>query len=177
MLSHGKAFLLATATATAIFFPVCSQAATILRLNALTANQTFTGAEVIRPGDTLEFRFTALEDLMIDAFSLSGTGNNTEADLRDIRFGLTLPPTGFFNPVSSDGTAAAGIGFLTGGTFLMGSVFSIYFQDGISDDVGITLSFRTDPVAVPLPAAGLLLAPMMGLAGVVARRRRKALAG
>lgn len=123
----------------------------------------------------MDFRFTVLEDLRIPEFSLSGTGKNGEADVEDIRFGFVEPVTNQFTTVSSVGGAAAGFGFLDGMTFDTGSMFSVIFEDGITDDVAVTVSFGTESISpIPLPATGLLLAPFLLAGGIIGLRRRKA---
>lgn len=172
MFQTSKMFAFAFATAVAI--PALAGAAPVLFASSVGVNQNYSFAEVIRPGDAIEFRFTALDDFKIASFSMSGTGTNAEADVRDIRFGLTEPASSFFTTVSSVGVTAAGFGFLPGMSYAMGDVFSVFFTDGITNDVGLTLSFDTMPVApIPLPAAGLLLGPVLLAGAAAALRRRK----
>ncbi len=171
MLSHGKAFLLASA---ALLLPGFAQAAPILFEYDIGAPAAYGYAEVINPGDSLEFRFNVLTDLKIAQFVFSATGNSSEADVRDIKFGMIEPLTGFFTQIDSEGTSAGAFGFLDGATFMAGQIFSIYLEDGITLPVPVTMSFET--TAVPLPAAGLLMAPFVVAAGLVSRRRRKAAA-
>ena len=90
-----------------------------------------------------------------------------------IRFGFVEPLTSEFTQIFSIGSVAAGIGFLNGGTFDVGQMFSVIFDDGITNDVAVTLSFGTDVSAVPLPATGLLLAPFLLAGGIAGWRRRK----
>lgn len=166
--------MFAFAFATAVTIPALAGAASVTFSSSVAANQNYSFAEVIRPGDAIEFRFTALDDFKIISFSVSGTGTNAEDDVRDIRFGLVDPASQAFTTVSSVGNSAAGFGFLPGMTYAMGDVFSVFFTDGITNDVGLTLSFDTAPVAaVPLPAAGLLLGPVLLAGAAAALRRRK----
>ena len=139
----------------------------------LNVDESYSYARVLQPGDTLQYRFTVLDDLKIKTFAMSATGTDAEADVRSIRFGFMEPLTGKFTFVQSIGSIAAGLGFLDGKSFEAGSVFKIIFKDGITNDVGLTLSFNT-VAAVPLPATGLLLAPFLLVGGLAGWRRRKA---
>lgn len=173
MFSHAMKH--AVAAALAVVLPAMANAATVVVPNSISVNGQYSFAHVISPGETVQFLFTVLDDLTIDSFSVAGTGTNGGSDIRDIAFGMMQPVTQHFSSVSAVGQAAAGFGFLTGGTFAMGDVFSVFFQDGITDDVGLTLSFETVAVApVPLPAAGMMLAPVLLVGGAAALRRRKA---
>jgi hypothetical protein len=167
--------MLVLATAAAISIPSLANSAVIVFNNTLSADQNYSYANVIQPGDMLEYRFSVLEELLIENFSVSATGNNAEADVEDIRFGFVEPLTGLFTTIQSIGTVAAGVGFLDGMTFAVGSVFSVIFDDGITNDVAVTLSFGTETVSpVPLPATGLLLAPFLLAGGIAGWRRRRA---
>lgn len=154
--------------------PGLAQAVLVLFEYDIGAPGDFGYASVINPGDSLEFRFHVLVDLMIDGFSLSATGNSAEADVRDIKFGMIHPLAGAFSIFGSENNVAGAFGFLDGASFAAGQIFSIYMEDGINHPVPVTLSFET--TAVPLPAAGLLMAPFVVAAGLVSRRRRKAAA-
>lgn len=168
MFANSKAFLLAAVTA--VVTPAFAHAATV----SLVANQNYTFAEVISPDETLEFRFEVSEDLMIANYSVSGTGTNTGVDLETITFGFSQPTSDGFDVIQVQGNAAAGIGFLEGRTWRAGDMFSIFVEDGIRNDVGITLSFATESIApIPLPATALMLAPVLLGGGLVAMRRRK----
>lgn len=172
MFAKPKMFMLATAAAVAM--PALANSAVIVFNNTLTADQSYTYAGVIQPGDQLEYRFTVLENLRIPTFSMSATGNNAEEDVADIRFGFMEPLTGLFTTIQSIGSVAAGVGFLNGSVFAAGEMFAVIFSDGITNDVSVTLSFGTEVSAVPLPATGLLLAPFLFAGGVAGWRRRKA---
>ena len=168
---NSRAFALAALLAFAA--PLSATAASILVVNPITAGETYTWTSVINPGDGLEFRFNVLEDLDLASFSLAATGNNGGSDVADIRFGFAMPLDGVFTTIIASGTSAAGLGFLPGASFMMGDVFSIFFEDGITDEVGVSVSFRTDVAAVPLPATALLLGPFLLGGGFAAARRRK----
>jgi hypothetical protein len=170
MFGFAKPVLLAAFVAVSV--PTLAAAASVVIQDQISVGVDYSFAEVISPGDTIEFRFTPLTGLKINSFSVSGTGTNAEDDVRDIRFGLSNPPAEIFSSVDSVGETAAGFGFIDGGIWNKGSVFSIFFSDGIDNDVGLTLSFETSPI--PLPAAGLLLGPVVLAAGAAALRRRKA---
>ena len=171
MMKHSRAFGLAALLA--LISPVMTQAATILFTNSIGAGQSFTGATDINPGDDVEFRFNVLQNINIGSFAFSATGNNAGADVADIKFGLVMPLTGAFTTIITSGTSAAGLGFLPGASFMMGDMFSIFFEDGVTNAVGVTVSFRTELAAVPLPATALLLGPfLLAGAGAVIRRRK-----
>ncbi|MFN3642384.1 MAG: hypothetical protein ACK4TB_05590 [Gemmobacter sp.] len=172
MFTKTRAFLFATVAA--VMLPAVASAATVTIDNSLNANQTFSGVSLITPGGVVEFRFTVLEDLVIQSFSMVATGNNATDDLENIRYGFEQPAMNPFSLIQLDGTAAAALGFLSGGTWLAGSMFSIFFEDGIDDDVGLSLSFRTNVPAIPLPAGIVLLAPLLLAGGMIGLRRRRA---
>lgn len=139
----------------------------------LVANQSFSDAQVISPGGSVEYAFTVLELLDVAAFSLSATGNNSGDDVAAITFGFTSPPTNSFTTIEIIADASFGGGFLPGGSFAPGDTFSIFFGDGVQNDASVTLSFdTTSPVAVPLPAAGLMLAAALMGIGVFGARRK-----
>ncbi len=165
-----KNLVLAAAFVAAV--PAVSQAATVIETN-LIADQFFTGAEVLEPGNALEFRFTALEAFTISGFSLSGTGNNATDDLEAVSFGFVTPTTEAFSTFLANGTVAFAGGFLPGAGFAAGDMFSVFFSDGIDHPVSLTLSFSTQSIsAVPLPASALMLGS--ALMAAFARFRRKA---
>lgn len=171
MIKHSRAFALATLLA--LTGPVVASAATILVTDSINAAETYTKTSVINPGDDVEFRFNVLQNLTISSFALAATGNNSGLDVADIRFGFAIPVNGMFTTIITSGTSAAGLGFLPGASFVIGDVFSIFFEDGITDEVGVTVSFRTDVAAVPLPATALLLGPFLLAGGIAGARRRK----
>lgn len=172
MFTHARMFVFATATA--VIAPALTNAATVTFENVVNVNENYSYAHVIEPGSSVEFRFTALDELYIKEFSVSATGTNAEADIRDVRFGMVEPLTGLFTTIESIGSVSAGISFIAGMKFDIGSIFSVIFEDGITNDVAVTLSFATESVSpIPLPAAGFLLAPILLLGGVIGARRRK----
>jgi hypothetical protein len=170
MFAHSKAFLLATATA--ICLPALASAATIVNLSA---GQPYVFAETINPRETLEFRFTALENLSVQRFTLSASGSSAGSDVGSIRFGFSQPATGAINPITVTDDVASGVGVLPGDTYAAGETFSIFVEDGIRNPVGVTLAFNTAAVsAIPLPATALLLLPFLVAGGVLGRRRNAA---
>lgn len=175
MLTGVRNFMLAAAAA--IVVPFAAGAVTIS--NDVNVGNFYSFTSVIQPGGDVEFKFNVLDHVKIDGFAIAATasgrtGAQASADIADVTFGFSLPATNNFTTTGSFGNVAFGGGFLTGGVYKPGTSFSIFFQDGIVNDVGLTLSFAT--TAVPLPAAGLLLAPVLVAGGVAAARRRKALA-
>jgi hypothetical protein len=167
-LSPSRAFL----AAALVLVPLAAQSATLVFPTNLIVGQFVTEAQVINPGDSFEFRYTALEALDIASFALSATGNRGGLDIADIRFGLTLPGTNVFTDIHDQGTSAYAGAFLPGLRLAAGDIFSIFFSDGISNPVGLTLSFITEePSHVPLPASAPLLG--LGLLGLILTRGRK----
>jgi hypothetical protein len=175
MFSYAR--MLVVAGAAAIFAPVTANAAVVQIGVDLSANTSYNLLYLLNPTDEVEYLFTVLEDLKVDTFALSGTAaaatpGEAATDVSNIAFGFTDPPSSTFSTVTDFGTSAAGFGSLAGGVFAAGDMFSIFFADGILNPVAFTVSFQTSEV--PVPAAGLLLAPMLIGGGVVAMRRRKA---
>jgi hypothetical protein len=164
------------AAVAAVVAPFMASAAVVLPYD-VNVGVNYAYAQVISPGGDVEFKFTVLDDVKIASFAVTGAGTgssnlNAENDVRDIMYGFALPATDSFSTVMSNNNTAFGGGFLPGGTFKAGTSFSIFFQDGIINDVALGLSFKTTPV--PLPAAGMLLAPVLVAGGIAAARRRKA---
>lgn len=151
-----------------------ANAATVTYSTDLAVGSIINEAQVILPGEELEFQYTALEDLNIVSFSLSGTGNSMGGDVEDITFGFTSPGTNPFTTIMLSGNTAFGGGFLDGFSLMAGEVFSIFFSDGITNPVPITLSFQADPpLAIPVPASGLFLGSALVGFGLFASRKRK----
>lgn len=165
-------FLLATATA--VSMPALASAAVITYDNNVSLNQNYSFSGVIAPGDDLQFRFTVLDDLFIPNFAVSASGNDAKADVEEIRFGLIQPVTGEFTLIEAVGDVASGLGFIEGMAFDAGDMFSVFFSDGIENDVAVTVSFGSEALSpVPLPAGGLLMVPFLLAGGIAAWRRRK----
>jgi hypothetical protein len=163
------------AVAALLLLAPTANAATVTYNSNLSVGSIVNEAQVILPGDELEFRYTALEDLSIVSFALSGTGTSSGGDVEDITFGFTSPGTNSFSSIVTVGNTASGGGFLGGLSLMAGDVFSIFFSDGISNPVPLTLSFQTDPPsAIPVPASGLFLASALAGFGVFASRKRRA---
>jgi hypothetical protein len=175
MFSYAR--MLVVAGAAAIFAPVTADAA-VVQINVdLVANTSYNLLYLLDPLEEVEYVFNVLEALKIDSFALSGTAaaaipGEAADDVGDVLFGFTDPPSSGFSIVNDFGNSAAGFGSLPGGVFAVGDTFSIFFADGIQNPVAFTVSFQT--AQIPVPAAGLLLAPVLVAGGVVAMRRRKA---
>lgn len=168
-MTYFKNILLASALAVAA--PVAASAATMVDIFADTP---YTFVDILAPGGQVSWEFTVKEDFAISNFSLSATGTNSGTDLANVQFG-------FFGNVSNSltvvgaGEARSGFGNLAGGNFVIGDIITIVVDDGVKDDVGVTLSFQTGPAGapVPLPAAGLLLGSIMLAGGAAAARKKK----
>jgi hypothetical protein len=134
----------------------------------ITAGVSVTATEILNPGDSAEFIFTALENLRVNTISLAGTGSNSGLDLADVTFGFTKPALDSFSLINNTGTAASALDFLPGLTMAAGDSFTIFWEDGVAFPVGLTASFTT--TAVPVPAALPLMVGALGLLGVARRR-------
>lgn len=134
----------------------------------ITAGVSVTATEILNPGDSAEFTFTALENLRVNTISLAGTGSNSGTDLADVTFGFTASPTDMFDTITNTGTAASALDFLPGMVLAAGDSFTIFWEDGVAFPVGLTASFTT--TAVPVPAALPLMVGALGLLGVARRR-------
>ena len=173
MFAKISAFLLAVAIATAL--PGPGRAAVVS--SDITVNAAYSKTGTLLSGQTLEFKFKALQALFIDAFSLSATGTNSGNDLNKVTFGYTTPTSDFFDTVVTVGKASFAGDFLVGTIFPKDTIFSIFFEErGIKNPVGVTVSFQTAS-PVPVPATGLLLGTVLLAAGAFARRSLKAAAG
>lgn len=163
----------AVVVTTATSLPV--SAATILTSVDITAGDFVTVTETLLPGDDAEFRFTNIDsvDLDISNIALAGTGNNSGSDVGNITFGLTSPTTSGFTSVVTFGTTASATGLISGFSLAAGDTFSIFWDDGLVNPVGVTSSFSTTEATtvIPLPAAGLMLAGALGALGILRRKR------
>lgn len=168
---------LTLAAAAAFLIPFAAHGATThLQAADIFADANYSFSQTLQPSESVEFRFKATERLSIAAFSLSGTGSNSGADLANITFGFSQPTSLSFPTVSTMGSAEAASTFLMGSVFLKGQTFSIFFEDGIDKPVSLTASFATASVpVVPLPASGMLLLTALLGAGVAGARRKKKL--
>lgn len=158
---------LAAAAALAVT-PMTASAATMLFADTF---ETF--AFTITPGSTVTFDFVVAEELDIEAFAISGTGD--DEDLSDITFDYDTVVGDSFDTITTLGPIASGSSLIAGfGPFSVGDTFSFTFNDGIDKPASMTLSFFTEapgaPV-VPLPAGVALL--MSALGGLALWRRRQ----
>lgn len=157
-----KSLLCAAALAVA---PLAASAAVIEPGDADSLGAT------LMPGGFLAFLFEPTEEMTFN-FITAATGTSL-ADLQAVTFGYSpvkADDVGFasFYENVAPGLSAA-VGFLPSITTQL--PFYVYFFDGVSSNVGVTLSYNTAPV--PLPAAGgLLLLALAGVGGAAAMRRR-----
>lgn len=156
--------------------PAVAGAATLTTTD-LSAGQFISVSGTLVPGDQLEFRYNVRQDLEIGSIAVSGTGNSSGLDLTASRFGYTSPATLMFTDITTVGTSTFGGGFLAGLKLVTGDVFSVFFEDGVSEPISVTLSFVTTPAAIPVPASGVLMGGVLLALGAIARRGRKDGAG
>ena len=135
--------------------------------------EAYTEVGTLTPGGTLVFEFKVAADLDIDTFSISATGTSAGDDIRNVTFAYDGVTGDTFDNVFAAGRVGAGFDFVPGfGPYAAGDVFSFTFTDGITNDVGITLSFETVlPAVIPVPAAGGMLLLALLAAGALVRRR------
>lgn len=154
--------------------PFAASAATYT-FNVGTSGQYNSGFQTLYVGDELVFEIEPNNTYEFD-FGISGFG--AYADLAEVTFGHSLSGdyTTHFSVYDRTGPFWAATGDLA--TVTTGSSFSVTFlSNAATDDVAIVLGFVATqvedvPAAVPLPAAGGLLAlGVVGL-GAVARRRK-----
>lgn len=160
-----KSIALATALAAV---PAMSGAATVL-----SADTPYTFAFTLSPGAMVTYDFVVGEAFDIASFAITGSGE--AEDIAEITFDYNGVTGDMFDTIIGTGTAAA-LSIIPGfGPFAAGDTFSFVFNDGIDDNVSLTLSFSTVAEAVgviPLPAGGMLL--LTGLGALLVWRRRSA---
>ena len=134
----------------------------------------------VMPGDDFSFLFDANGTFRVQDFSLTANGNSAGGDIDNLT--IQLSQNGIveqmldFDPIFT-GTAVSNATEIFGNlVFADGDSFSVsvfeMLSNGNSRPVALTLAFSA--VAVPLPAAGLLLLTALAGAGMVGRRRRTA---
>lgn len=168
----GRNFLI---SAVMLALPFTAQAATTVYQSDVSVGEDISVAGVMRPGNNVRFRFDILDDLTIPSFSVSATGNAAGLDLSSIRYGFSkATATNMFSTIETNGTSTFAGGFLPGFTLAAGDKFSVFFLDGISRRVALTVSFlSTAPSQVPLPAPALLLIAGLAAMGAIGKRKSK----
>jgi len=137
----------------------------------INAGQAYTFNDTLAVGGQVVFDFQVAEDLNVDVFSLSASGNNAGVDVGNVEFSYDTVTGDTFNQVFVFGQSASAVDFVPSfGPWSAGESFAFTFDDGIKFPVSVTLSFTTI-APVPLPASGLMLLGAMG--GAAALRRRK----
>jgi len=148
-----------------VLAPLSASAVTITAGNAYTFNDT------IAPGGQVVFDFEVGDDLDVDVFALSASGNNGGDDVANVTFAYSTVTGDTFSQVFVFGSSAAAVDSVPSfGPWSAGDSFSFTFDDGIDLPVSLTLSFTTI-APVPVPASGLML--LGAVAGAAALRRRK----
>lgn len=138
----------------------------------ISAGEFITAVEVLAPGGSAEFTFTALERLRVSTIALAGTDNRGGLDLANVEFGFTAATTDTFLNVTSFGPTGIAFDSLAGFEMEKDDVFTIFWEDGVSAPVGLSASFLT--TAVPVPAALPLLLGGVAALGAVARKKKTA---
>ncbi|MGS4947990.1 VPLPA-CTERM sorting domain-containing protein [Meridianimarinicoccus sp. RP-17] len=146
--------------------------ATLVTNVDLNVGQFITATEVLAPGDSAEFTFTALERLRVSTIALAGVDNNSGIDLGNVEFGFTSATTDSFSTIVSFGATGSAIDSLAGLTLEAGESFTIFWEDGLSAPVGLAASFRT--TAIPVPAALPLMIGGIAALGAVSRKKKNA---
>ena len=178
MFSFNKTTFLAAAIAVAM--PLAASAATVDIDIAANAIETDTG--VLEVGQSLVFKYTAIEALDILGISLAAT-SDTVANIVQVTFDYAATTGDTFSFTQNFGSVAAGLDSILGANlpnpFAIGDMLSVSFlSNGIDQDVGITATISTGDASdnvppVPVPAAGLLLGSALLAGGAVARRKKK----
>lgn len=123
-------------------------------------------------GDTAEFTYKALQDLTVSSISIGATGSKNGVDLASLVFGFTNPPTTSLLNIQTQGGAASGTGFLPGFTMAANDTFTIFWDVTNTGPVGVSASFFTTAVPIPVPAALPLLLGGIAALGIASRKSR-----
>lgn len=148
--------------------------------NELTANgdDVLTNTQLLGGGDSETIEFTALEDLFVLDFLLTGNGFNEGEDLMTVIFGVDRADgtrtEDTFDEYRIRGSNAIAFGDLEGFRLASGESFSFTYDYAGEKNADVDMSFTTSPI--PVPAAGGLLLGALGLGGFVARRKKKSVA-
>lgn len=116
------------------------------------------------------FSFTAMEDLQVVDFGVSGSGSN--AELLEISFNLDflLPPNLTWTSFNETGTSATGE--FDDFTLLEGESFVLTFYTEEDTNANVSAFFTTEVAPVPVPAALPLMIGALGTLGIAGYRRK-----
>lgn len=116
--------------------------------------------------------FTALDDLIVSAVSISATDVSSGADIDKLSFTMTNGATGdsVFTTVSA-GSGGIGFAFFDDFSMSAGEQVSLIFSASAAVDKTVTLGMTFEPV--PVPAALPLMLTALGGAAVVRARKSK----
>jgi len=126
-------------------------------------------AEALAPGDTAEFQYTAVSDLRVAGFSLSGSDGSNGTALADVKFGFSSPAMNSFASIfPGPGNTGSATGSLPSIVASAGDTFTIFWENGMTGPVGVTASFNVSQI--PLPAGLPLLVGALAALGIARRK-------
>lgn len=169
-----------TALAAAMALMASGAGAATVTYNAgsIGADDFSVSSSTKQPNDTLVFQYTAVANFDIEGFSITANGGSGGSDISALRVDYAINGTPIatdlvFGPSRVSGGRANSSVFLSGYERIQdGDVFTLLFRETTVRPVALTIVF--DTVAVPLPAAGGILALALVGGGMAVRRRRKA---
>lgn len=125
----------------------------------------------LEPGGQVTYTFTFVPDSLL-TFYLSFSASGFAEDIATASYGFENGAQYHFTNIQKNGPLFAGTGALT---FTTDQPFTISFFDGITNDLGTTLTYyvaAADVPEVPLPAAGFMLLGGLANLGAVTKRRK-----